>query len=443
MDVNIRGWTFTHWWVRPVVKVWFELYHQSVSYSGQEYVNWNHPIIFAPNHQNAFSDALCLILPATYTNNRFIYPLIRADAFGNNRALDWMLTAFHMMPVYRPRDQVNIREKNDVVFQDCYDVLSKKRNLLIHPEGNCIAQKRVRSFKKGIARIALGAEQQHDFNLNLDIVPVGINYRSITEPRSGIHIQYGKPLAVADYKQQYRKDRPSALMQLTENVQHGVEQLTVNIQDRRHHDFLEQLMTVARSAHTDFAGRSHYSKEEVAQNKTIGQFVDNPSGSIADLTEHWHSLSGLLDEYKLSAHLPLVSDQSAGKLLFEGSALLLLLPLAILGWVGGIVPWLGMHKVADAIEDPQFKSSARMVSGLFLFPVSYLLEAVLVWWLSASWEWALTCLIGLSLTGWLSLNFWEQAKRWKQKVRLMLLGDQERKKLNTTLNKLRSLLGIG
>lgn len=443
MDTNIRGWTFTHWWVRPVVKVWFGLYHQSVSYSGQEHINWDHPIIFAPNHQNAFSDALCLILPTTYTNNRFIYPLIRADAFGNNTALDWMLTTFHMMPVYRPRDRVNIKEKNDVVFQGCYDVLSQKRNLLIHPEGNCIAEKRVRPFKKGIARIALGAEQHYNFNLNLDIIPVGINYRNITEPRKGIHIQFGEPLAVANYREQYHQHRPSALSQLTGDIQKGVEQLTVNVQDQQHYEFLEHIMTVARSAHADFAGRGPYTKKELAQNKAIARFTDDNPNTITELKNYWRQLSELIDEYKLSVDLPLAPDQSARRLILEGVGLFLLLPLAMLGGVAGIVPWMGMQKVADSIDDTQFKSSARMVSGLLLFPVSYLLEAVLIWWFSGSGEWAFVCLIGLPLAGWLSLNVWERAKRWRQKVRLTLLGDEEKEKLNTTLNKIRSILEIG
>src|SRR6056297_3169489 len=124
MNVTIRDWTFTHFWVRPVVKVWFGLYHKSVTYSGKENVDWDKPIIFAASHQSAFTDALCLILPTRYTNDRFIYPLVRADAFGNSKAMDWILTSFHMMPVYRPKDKVDIKKRNDSVFADCYTILS-------------------------------------------------------------------------------------------------------------------------------------------------------------------------------------------------------------------------------------------------------------------------------------------------------------------------------
>ena len=203
MDVAIRDWTFTHWWVRPVTLTWFKIYHKSISSSGTEQIDWEKPIIFAPSHQNAFSDALCLILPARYTENRFIYPLVRADAFGNNKAIDWILTAFHMMPVYRPRDKVDLKRQNELVFQRCCNVLARKRNLLIHPEGNCIPKKRVRPFKKGLARIAFEAEQKHDFKLGVTVVPVGINYRNITEPREGVHIRSGSPISVADFKGTY------------------------------------------------------------------------------------------------------------------------------------------------------------------------------------------------------------------------------------------------
>ncbi|MGF1669200.1 MAG: 1-acyl-sn-glycerol-3-phosphate acyltransferase, partial [Balneolaceae bacterium] len=153
MNIKVRGWTFTHWWVRPVVWIWFRIYHKSVTISEVVPVDWNKPIIFAPTHQNAFTDALCLILPAEYTHNRFIYPLVRADAFGNNSFIDWILTSFHMLPVYRPRDKVDLKKENESVFAACYKILSQNRNLLIHPEGNCVPVKRVRNFKKGLARI--------------------------------------------------------------------------------------------------------------------------------------------------------------------------------------------------------------------------------------------------------------------------------------------------
>src|SRR5699024_5463744 len=109
-------WTFTHWWVRPVTNIWFNIYHKSITYAGIENVDWQKPIIFAPSHRNAFTDALCIILHEKHRNNRIIYPLIRGDAFGNSKFLDWILTGFHMMPVYRPRDKVNMVEKNEAVF---------------------------------------------------------------------------------------------------------------------------------------------------------------------------------------------------------------------------------------------------------------------------------------------------------------------------------------
>lgn len=439
MDVAIRDWTFTHFWVRPVTHTWFKLYHKSISFSGTENVDWEKPIIFAPSHQNAFSDALCLILPTKYTEKRFIYPLIRADAFGNSKAVDWILTAFHMMPVYRPRDKVDLKQQNERVFERCRHVLAQKRNLLIHPEGNCIPKKRVRPFKKGLARIAFSAEEAHDFNLGVTVIPVGINYRNITEARKGVHIRFGSPIAVADFKEAYCTHPAAGITQLTRAVQEGVEDLTVNIQSDAFYSLAEELFEINRSSDRDLSGKAGYSKEELVCNQEIAQALQKAESQshcddLSEAKQKVAALKELLHRHKLSASLTLDDSPSFLRLLPEGLLYLALLPLIAYGWINNVIPWLLSHKLADSVKELQFKSSLRMLGGLLLFPLSYLIQATVVLLLTGSWVWALAYLISVPLAGILTLNIRETYRRWRQKVRLSLLSDS----LRQTIRNLRT-----
>ena len=440
MDVKIRDWTFTHFWVRPVVKIWFDRYHKSVTYSGEDKVDWQKPIIFAPSHQSAFTDALCLILPTRYTNNRFIYPLIRADAFGNSKMVDWVLTSFHMLPVYRPKDNVDIKKRNDSVFADCYEILSKNRNLLIHPEGNCFAIKKVRRFKKGLARIAFGAEEINNFDLDLSVVPVGINYRKSTGARGGIHIRYGSPVSVSDYENSYREHEATAITELTRDLRKRVKEVTVDIQSEANYELVENIMQLVKKKNPAFADCSTYTANELAFEKEVVGKVENSIQEKPKLLEEvqgiMKSIRSTLNEYKLSTENSLVEKYSLSRLLMEGAGYIILLPIFLYGWVNNILPWYVIHKLADKIEDEQFINSARMASGLLVFPLCYLLQTLLFWLISGNGLWALIYVITIPFAGILSLNLYEKWKEWRQQLQLKLMPNEDKNALFALMNNL-------
>jgi len=439
VDVAIRDWTFTHWWVRPTVKVWFDFYHKSVTYSGVDHINWQKPIIFAPSHQNAFTDALCLILPTKYTNDRFIYPLIRADAFGNNKALDWMLTVFHMLPVYRPRDNVDLKQQNQSVFSHCHEILYKNRNLLIHPEGNCIPRKRVRRFKKGLARIALGAEANKSFELGVNVIPVGINYRAITEARKGIHVQYSKPISVSAYKDQYADSAASAITDLTREVERGVRKVTLDF-DTSDYQFTQQVVRLLKNSNPSLSATTEYDLEELKFEQQIADRLKEAEQEDPALSESLQPLlrkgNAVFEKYNLNKELPAAESKSTTGLFLEGVGYLMLLPIFIYGSLNNILPWFLMNWVGDKVQEKQFVNSARMVSGLIIFPLMYLLQTAAFGMVAGAGSPLLVYLISLPITGILSLNISENGRQWLQQFRLKKMRSQDQQTLSKLLDKL-------
>ncbi len=439
MEVRIRDWTITHWWVRPTVKIWFDLYHKSVSYSGTQNIDWDKPIIFAPSHQNAFTDALCLILPTRYTNERFIYPLIRADAFGQNQALDWMLTVFHMLPVYRPRDNVNIKQRNESIFSQCHEILFKNRNLLIHPEGNCIPKKQVGQFKKGLARIALGAEAEKNFNLGVNVIPVGINYQEITEARKGIHVQFGSPILVSEFKDKYADSAASAITDLTRTVRKRVREVTVDI-DTEDYQFTEQLIRLLQINSSEMNSNTEYNKQKVKYEKEMIENLKKAEGCgstiMADFKNHYHKLQALFKEHDLDISIPIRKKKSVSRLAAEGIGYLALLPIVVYGCINNIIPWFLMNEVADKVKEKQFKNSARMTAGLLIFPISYLLQTTMLGIALGVGIDLLLYLISLPVTGIISLKIIENWRNWMQQFRLNRLSKTEHQNLSHLLGKI-------
>ena len=105
--------------------------------------------IFVSNHAASFMDPLVI---AAF-NRSVVYFLTRSDVFTSfTKPIFW--TA-HMLPIYRQRDGVNTKEKNNEVFRKCTETLLRNRSLLIFGEGVTDDKfvRRLKSLKKGALRI--------------------------------------------------------------------------------------------------------------------------------------------------------------------------------------------------------------------------------------------------------------------------------------------------
>lgn len=174
-------------------------------------------IIFAPNHQGAFMDAVLL---GTYTS-RSVYFLTRADIFKSKMVIS-ILKSLQMMPIYRIRDGFQSLSQNDAVFNTCFDLLSKRKAVMIFPEGNHGLDYYLRPVSKGTARLALDAREALDPNLKLYIVPTGINYFSHRWPLARLKMKYGEPIDADKYLDLYKEHKQRAYNKFKEDLIEGM-----------------------------------------------------------------------------------------------------------------------------------------------------------------------------------------------------------------------------
>ncbi len=147
-------------------------------------LNHKGPLLIAANHPNSFLDAilLCSIFKQP------IYSLARGDAFKNNTVAK-ILRALKMFPIYRVSEGVENLNENYKTFDECLNIFNKNGIVLIFSEGKCVNEWHLRALKKGTARLALAAWQQH---IDLQIIPIGINYQSFTSFGKNIQLQVGE-----------------------------------------------------------------------------------------------------------------------------------------------------------------------------------------------------------------------------------------------------------
>lgn len=168
-------------------------YFNKIKEYGRENLIGSGPFLFVANHQNAFMDGVLVGIKHSFP----VHFLIRADIFKKKWAAN-MLRALKLMPVYRMRDGVENLSKNEEQFNECVRLFVKKESILIFAEGNHGHTRKLRPLSKGFTRIVFEAQRQHP-QMNLQIIPVGINYAHHRAFNSRVSIHYGKPISAAEY----------------------------------------------------------------------------------------------------------------------------------------------------------------------------------------------------------------------------------------------------
>jgi 1-acyl-sn-glycerol-3-phosphate acyltransferase len=306
------------------------------------------PVIFVSNHQNAFLDAV-LIACSSYRNPWF---LTRANVFTNGLARK-ILTSLQMSPVYRFRDGFSTLRKNDEVIENCVKLLSQQKSIAVFGEGNHNDQWYLRPLQKGFARIALVAEERNQWGLNLNIVPVGIQYESHTDFRSRVLVSFGRPISV---KEKYNPalSGQENLESLIQETSKGIKSLILHI-DHNHYAATYNYWRMHREIKNDL----------VEQLKSDQQLVDSsPQDSVASYAA----------EKKKPTWNPIRIYESINHF-----------PSRI------IVRWVLQNKV----KDPQFIGSIKFALGMILVPLFYMIQTGLCFAVSQSWWISLAYLISL------------------------------------------------
>lgn len=314
--------------LKQYVNFGLHLFFKKIKVVGKENIPNNGAVLFVANHQNALIDALLLVTQI----QRKTHFVARADVF-KRPIVKKMLALIYMMPIYRITDGRQSMSKNDEILDKCKQILLNEEGLMIFPEGNHNLQRRLRPLSKGFTRIVFSALADNP-KLNLKIVPVGLNYTHHQYYRGSVSLYFGKPINAADYVDD---DFNKASLTLKEATANRLKTLITHVENAA--DYIEQITRLE-------AGNPDYLNplETNLKLKNLGDQKE-PSGSKSSNTGLFSALIKILK----------------APIWFNN-----LLPLTIWSWIKA------------KIKDPVMIASIKFCVGITVFPIFYLLQAIIV-----------------------------------------------------------------
>ena len=185
------------------------------------------PSIFACTHPNSFLDAIII---GAYSPRK-LYFLARSDVFNTPFKM-WLLSRMNLIPIYRLQEGAENLHKNEETFSRSFEIMKKGGSILIFSEGISVTDKLVRPLKKGTARIAFGAESFNDFKLDLQIIPMSLNYTHPTLFRSEVIVGIKEPIAVKKYQEIYEESEMKAIRQFNQELFEGIKNATIIVEEK-------------------------------------------------------------------------------------------------------------------------------------------------------------------------------------------------------------------
>ena len=352
-------------------------YFRSIYVKGLEHVPQKGPVIFAANHTSAFMDPILLgvYLP------RVLHFLARGDVF-NKKLAAWFFSMLNMLPIYRKDESPDDFHKNAEIFQKCFDHLKNSKTILIFPEGLSVTERRLRPFKTGTARIALGAEDQNNFDLDIKIVPIGINYSNPHYFRSDVFVKIGRPITIKEYKDKYKENERETVVELTDQIKTALEKLVVIIEDERLDKLIKELEILYRSKLREEAVPADKAPQDFYLSRDIVRAVEYHMRQNPQRVENFETK---LDSYLYTLKRLKIRDTQVRSKRVSLNAIASIFyftlgfPIFLYGFITNYLPFKTAEFVVQKIDIREdFVGSIKLAGGMFIFLFMYIFEGFVV-----------------------------------------------------------------
>ncbi len=188
--------------IRAFFRMVIRTQHNEIRAIGLENIPPDGSVLLAGNHPNSFLDYFNLLnvvrhpvgtaAKDTITKWFLLGPILR----------DHML----MVPISRKMDHDDNsdmsedarRASNAGSLKEAVELLVKGRLLNIFVEGRSTDSRKLNKLKLGFMYIAIQAEKEFNFDLNLRIVPYGFYYSRINKFQSSVCVIFGRPIKLKD-----------------------------------------------------------------------------------------------------------------------------------------------------------------------------------------------------------------------------------------------------
>jgi len=395
---------------------------RKIYFSNADRIPWDKPVILAVNHPTSFVEPclLAAFLPKS------LYFLARGDLF-KKPAYAKILASLHILPVFRMKDGGYGKIKNNyATLARCFDALNDQKTILIMAEGSCIQEKRLRPLRKGTARLAFGTYEKYP-DLDIQIVPVGVNYTYPDKFRTEAMFDFGEPIAVQDYVATYQKNTNEGFRQLTSELEKRLRKRVVVIDEAADEPLVENLLVLHRTDHQDellpiLSDSNERLQSEVRIARQVNEMKSPLKAYLGKLSNAYFS------QLKTNG----ITDESLQRLGFANMSNLIVLITGfipfIIGYVGNYIPLRYAEHVMDTkVKDVEDKISVGLAVAIGGFLVYYLLLVIFGFAINKLAFWIL--LVMLPIWGFFALMYREFYAKYKAAKKVEKLNPNLRTEL--------------
>jgi len=323
--------------------------------------------IFTPNHPNALLDPMFLLVLSPPNPLRFV---AKASLF-KIPVLGWILRSIHTIPVVRRLDTEGEIDYT-TFFAACVEALDAGHSIVIFPEGRSLPQPYLAPLRTGAARLYFLAREK---GIDAKIIPVGLNYERGAIFRSSVLVSIAPPLDPAGLVAQHVTDPVGAVRRLTADINHSLERHV--FQAETHRD--RELMLLLERLYAE-GDRGDSWPQRLARLKEFEAGLARLRGCC---TAEIDRLRHLLARYERLSIMVGVREPARQKRRGRSvkSRLLVAVGMALAS-IGWLLNWLPYRLIAVLVRltgrNEAEAATYKIVFSLFLFPLTYVIEGILI-----------------------------------------------------------------
>jgi 1-acyl-sn-glycerol-3-phosphate acyltransferase len=415
---------------KPLVKIFYRVYYK-LDYTGIKNVPINKALILSPNHTNGFIDPV-IIGALIKTKVRFF---ARGDVF-KGKVVKWILNDLNMSPMFRLQEGYGEIKKNNKTFEECKELLSNDKALLIFPEAICIPEKRLQPLKKGLSRIVFQTEEAFDFKKDVWILPVGLNYTKPEKFRSELFMNFGKPLSLKDYEHLFKENKVKAINDFTKMLEKEMEKLIITITNKHNDELVEGIQEIylhqwLKEKHKGLntIEKKFEARKELVE--LINKLDEEHPETIQSLKEKVIPYLKKLNKHQLRDHLlyPETIEKS-GLVLFLKEFFIIWfgMPVYVLALIINGIPFYIAKKFADKkIKKVEFYASIRANLAMLLWLPNFFIQLLILALLFHNWIVLAVYTLSVPLFGLFAIKYYSLHKKIRGRWRLLRMVKTERK----------------
>lgn len=400
IDSSRRRAPFLFYIIRLLFRAIAKTQHSEVEVIGLENIPPDGSVFLVGNHPNSFLDYFNLLTVIRH-------PLATAakDTITNLPFLGSLLKNHGLMiPVSRAQDReesgISEEERqrtNEQMVRETVELLVTGRLFNIYAEGRSTDSRKLNRIRLGFMALALQAEKQFNFKLNLRIVPYGYYYDRINKFQSAACVIFGRPFKIKnlvtlpdDFQSMTPRERSALEKKIMvsgkNRLKQDIENIIISIEKPQLENLIDEAVLLYVKSPIKYMGPYENVREKYMLSKTVAESIQNADGDnegkaalrrLNRLLQEYHKklqVARLLDA-QVRREYTMASVSSHLRALIRG---LIYLPLIFYGFIVNYIPrlagrftryWIIQIKKKEKVDGDEKAIIAAFVTVLVTYPL--------------------------------------------------------------------------